>query len=224
MDSLTTICSQPARSKFFRSGTLDTMVDHKIGLWMPMNIRREPGAGFGNGTSRIRLYARYKKTLRWLKSVARFAVRFRGPVNTASGSCLRFRGSRALPRSIFDLCCDGYLNLSFIDMATGVFSHAGSWIANAGEAFKHVDRIECVGLLHLATKSGRKRSDSSWRNVVDLHVRSAVVKRRGSSTARGNCTNSRSLRRGGVVMRGHVNDFLRSIIGWGIVIIWTAVE
>ena len=33
-------------------------------------------------------------------------------------------------------------------MATGVFSHAGSWIANAGEAFKHVERIECVGLLH----------------------------------------------------------------------------
>jgi len=33
-------------------------------------------------------------------------------------------------------------------MCTGVFSHAGSWIANAGEAFKHVDRIECVGLLH----------------------------------------------------------------------------
>jgi len=33
-------------------------------------------------------------------------------------------------------------------MATGVFTHAGSWIANAGEAFKHVERIECVGLLH----------------------------------------------------------------------------
>jgi hypothetical protein len=33
-------------------------------------------------------------------------------------------------------------------MCTGVFSHAGSWIANAGDAFKHVNGIECVGLLH----------------------------------------------------------------------------
>ena len=31
----------------------------KIGLWMPMNIRRNSGEGFGNGTSRIRVYARY---------------------------------------------------------------------------------------------------------------------------------------------------------------------
>ena len=37
-------------------------------------------------------------------------------------------------------------------MATAVFSHAGSWIANAGEAFRHVERIECVGLMHSRQK------------------------------------------------------------------------
>jgi hypothetical protein len=33
-------------------------------------------------------------------------------------------------------------------MATGVFSHADRWAGEAREAFKYVDRIECVGLLH----------------------------------------------------------------------------
>jgi hypothetical protein len=53
-----------------------------------------------------------------------------------------------LPRSVTAPLLRRYLNLPSIDMATGVFSHAGSWIANAGEAFKHVEKIECVGLLH----------------------------------------------------------------------------
>jgi hypothetical protein len=53
-----------------------------------------------------------------------------------------------LPRRITGPMLRGYLKLPSVDMATGVFSHAGSWIANAGEAFKHVERIECVGLLH----------------------------------------------------------------------------
>src|ERR1700754_334492 len=35
---------------------------HKIGLWYPLNIRGNPTSGFGNGTSRIRLYARYSPT------------------------------------------------------------------------------------------------------------------------------------------------------------------
>src|SRR5438132_4815524 len=30
-----------------------------VGLWLPINIRQQSSEGFGNGTSRIRLYARY---------------------------------------------------------------------------------------------------------------------------------------------------------------------
>jgi hypothetical protein len=53
-----------------------------------------------------------------------------------------------LPDSIAGPMLRGYLQLPQVDMATAVFTHAGSWLANAGEAFKHVERIECVGLLH----------------------------------------------------------------------------
>jgi len=41
-----------------------------------------------------------------------------------------------------------YLNRPTVDMATGVFSHADRWAGEARAAFKHVDTIECVGLLH----------------------------------------------------------------------------
>ena len=53
-----------------------------------------------------------------------------------------------LPHSVTRPLLRNYLRRPSIDMATGVFSHASSWIANAGEAFKHVEQIECVGLLH----------------------------------------------------------------------------
>ena len=53
-----------------------------------------------------------------------------------------------LPRPAVRPVLRGYLNLPSVDMATGVFSHAASWIGGAVEAFKHVERIECVGLLH----------------------------------------------------------------------------
>ena len=33
-------------------------------------------------------------------------------------------------------------------MTTAVFSHADRWAGDAREAFQHVVRIECIGLLH----------------------------------------------------------------------------
>jgi hypothetical protein len=53
-----------------------------------------------------------------------------------------------LPDSIAGPLLRGYLQLPKIDMATAVFTHAATSLTNAGEAFKHVERIECVGLLH----------------------------------------------------------------------------
>jgi len=120
----------------------------KIGLWMPMNIRREANLGFGNGTSRIRLYARYKEN----DSLVEKSHEVRRQVSWATehGEWVvpRMPWFTRAPRAITRPLLRRYLNLSSVDMCTGVFSHAGSWIANAGEAFKHVDRIECVGLLH----------------------------------------------------------------------------
>jgi len=115
---------------------------------MPMNIRREANAGFGNGTSRIRLYARYKGDASLVEKCRE--VRRQVSWTTEHGEWVvpEMPWFTRVPRAITRPLLRGYLNLSSIDMCTGVFSHAGSWIANAGEAFKQVEQIECVGLLH----------------------------------------------------------------------------
>lgn len=120
----------------------------QIGLWYPLNIRGNPTAGFGNGTSRIRLYARYppeaplsdkareiRKQVWWATQHGEWVVP-KVPLFTR------------LPRRIVAPLLNGYLKQPTVDMATGVFSHADRWAGDAAEAFKNVTQIECVGLLH----------------------------------------------------------------------------
>lgn len=120
----------------------------KIGLWVPMNVRRETTTGFGNGTSRIRIYTRYNTDASLVEKCRE--VRRQVSWSSKHGEWVvpEMPWFTRLPRTIIKPLLRGYLNLPAVDMATAVFSHAGSWIANAGEAFKHVERIECVGLLH----------------------------------------------------------------------------
>ena len=120
----------------------------KIGLWLPMNVRREASAGFGNGTSRIRLYAQYKPDASLVEKCHEIRRQVAWTSKNGEWVVPEMPHFTRLPRPIIGPLLRGYLRLPSVDMATGVFSHAGSWIANAGEAFKHVERIECVGLLH----------------------------------------------------------------------------
>jgi hypothetical protein len=122
--------------------------DCRIGLWMPMNIRRDATAGFGNGTSRIRLYARYAADASLTEKCREIRRQVSWTGKNGEWVVPDISWFRRLPRQIAGPLLRGYLKLPSVDMATAVFSHAGSWIANAGEAFKHVERIECVGLLH----------------------------------------------------------------------------
>ena len=120
----------------------------RVGLWLPMNIRRRSFEGFGNGTSRIRLYARYAPSAS-LRDKTR-AIRQQVSWTTEHGEWAvpELPLFTRLPSWIAAPALKRYLNRPSIDMATGVFSHADRWAGDAREAFKHVDRIECVGLLH----------------------------------------------------------------------------
>ena len=118
-----------------------------VGLWMPMNIRRESNGGFGNGTSRIRIYKRYHESTALIEKCRE--VRRQVSWTSKHGEWVVPNMSfKYLPHSIIRPFLRGYLNRPSVDMCTAVFSHAGSWMANAGEAFRHVERIECIGLLH----------------------------------------------------------------------------
>ena len=120
----------------------------KIGLWMPMNVRRESNVGFGNGTSRIRVYARYAADAKFSEKCREVRRQVSWTSEHGEWVVPEIAWFTRLPRPIVGPLLRGYLNLPSVDMATGVFSHAGSAMANACEAFKHVERIECVGLLH----------------------------------------------------------------------------
>ena len=113
-----------------------------------MNVRREAMSGFGNGTSRIRLYARYESDASLVEKCREVRRQVAWTSKHGEWVVPEISWFTRVPRPISGRLLRGYLKLPSVDMATGVFSHAGSWIANAGEAFKHVGRIECVGLLH----------------------------------------------------------------------------
>lgn len=137
----------------------------KIGLWLPVNIRRESSVGFGNGTSRIRLYARYdedapladkcrevRRQVSWSLRQGEWAV----PEESALTS-LPFWAASALLR--------GHLRRRGVDMSTGLFSHAERWAGQGGEVFRRVEKIECVGQLqerHRAAINGVTHAGRTW--------------------------------------------------------------
>lgn len=119
----------------------------RVGVWLPVNIRRRSSEGFGNGTSRIRLYARYSPSASLIDKARE--VRRQVSWSTEHGEWVvpDVPLLTRLPGWVASPVLRSYLNRPSIDMATGVFSHADRW-GGASEAFKHVERIECIGLLH----------------------------------------------------------------------------
>ena len=154
--------------------TLETMrlmnCNHaRIGLWVPVNVRREHNAGFGNGTSRIRVYARFNPGSSLIDKCREVRRQVSWTTKHGEWAVPDVPWFASLPGTVIGPLLRGYLRLPSVDMATGVFSHAGSWLANAGEAFKHVERIECIGLLHprqnLATNAAT-HNGTTWLTLT----------------------------------------------------------
>jgi hypothetical protein len=120
----------------------------RVGLWLPMNIRSRSFEGFGNGTSRIRLYARYAATTSLVEKAREVRKQVSWTTEHGEWAIPEIPLFTRLPAWIAAPALRRYLSRPSIDMATGVFSHADRWAGDAREAFKHVDRIECIGLLH----------------------------------------------------------------------------
>jgi hypothetical protein len=120
----------------------------RVGLWLPMNIRSRSFEGFGNGTSRIRLYARYPTSASLVEKAREVRRQVTWTTEHGEWAVPEIPLFTRLPAAIIGPALRHYLNRPSIDMATGVFSHTDRWAGDAREAFQHVDRIECVGLLH----------------------------------------------------------------------------
>jgi len=120
----------------------------KVGLWLTMNIRSRSFAGFGNGTSRIRLYARYGQSAPLIEKVREVRRQISWTTKNGEWAVPEIPLFTRLPGWIIAPVLRGYLNRPSVDMATGVFSHVDRWAGEARDAFKDVDHIECIGLLH----------------------------------------------------------------------------
>jgi hypothetical protein len=119
----------------------------KLGLWLPVNIRQQSAAGFGNGTGRVRLYHRYpdrdsladkcraiRSQLSWSNQHGEWAVPAKPPFSS-------------LPNWATAKLLRSYLNRPWVDMTTGVFSHAERWPGERGDILANVEQIESIGQL-----------------------------------------------------------------------------
>lgn len=90
-----------------------------VSVWLPVNIRVTPFAGFGNGTSRIRVYGRSERT--------RFVDRCAATREQVAWS--KQHGEWVVPKlsgaGFFKiLALKAYFNRPWVDMGTILFSHA----------------------------------------------------------------------------------------------------
>lgn len=121
--------------------------ERRLGLWVPIDIRRKPLSGFGNGASRVKIYPAPPETtpanacrlmrrqLDWCLEHGQWAVPAGPPLADLPGPA-----GRALLRA--------YLNRPWVDVGSTVFSHVERLRPDDAEALGRVGRIEVVGPLH----------------------------------------------------------------------------
>ena len=121
----------------------------KTGVWLPMNIREDAFRGFGNGTSRIRVYRRFagddtlqskcrqiRSQIDWSRRHGEWAVPKRHILTRWP-----FPASVPLLR--------GYLNRPWADMGSAALTHVQQWHGQMDEEFVGVLGMEVIGALHM---------------------------------------------------------------------------
>jgi hypothetical protein len=119
-----------------------------LSLWFPINVREDPWSGFGNGSSRIRIYGRhlngptigdraraFREQVAWSREHGEWAVPEQHPL-------LR------LPVALRRAALRAYLRRPWVDMGTMLFSHVER-LAPDGAALGCVQRIEIMSNLDL---------------------------------------------------------------------------
>ena len=136
---------------------------HKVGLWVPVNIRKKRSSGFGNGTSRLRIYARYAQESSLLDKCREIHRQVFWSSRYGEWAVPRSPPLMRLPLPVMGPLLRGYLNRPWVDMATGVFSHVDRW-QDRWQA-DHVEKIECIGLMdqqHSFAINSTTCRDQTW--------------------------------------------------------------
>ena len=120
----------------------------KVGIWLPVNIRRDPFSGFGNASSRIRVRREYPDGSR----VADRCRAVRSQIDRA-----RERGEWVVPqRTVLSRLplrlgaplARRYLNRPWADMGTAAFSHVQRWPGDGDPVFDGLTGLGVLGAMH----------------------------------------------------------------------------
>ncbi len=141
----------------------------KTGVWLPMNIREDPFRGFGNGTSRIRVYRRFaggdtlqskcrlvRSQIDWSRRHGEWAVPDTHPLTRWP-----FAGSVRLLRR--------YLNRPWADTGSAALTHVQQWPGQNDDEFADVVGMETIGALHARhalTMAAVTHSRQSWMTLT----------------------------------------------------------
>jgi len=118
-----------------------------VGLWVPINIRQRSNVGFGNGTSRIRIYPRYERQSSFVEKAREIRRQVRWCTANGEWVVPNLSSLQKIPTWLSAPLINTYLASRYVDMGTAVFSHADSLAGGVGEGLQIADRIECIGLL-----------------------------------------------------------------------------
>ena len=96
---------------------------NRIGLWLPTNIRSEPFVGFGNGSSRMRVYADAMKGPSVAERCRQFRLQVGWSKEHGEWYVPPIDGLLRLPDTWFSPLLRGYLGRPGVDMGTAPFTH-----------------------------------------------------------------------------------------------------
>jgi hypothetical protein len=122
----------------------------RVGLWVPMNVRREHLAGFGNGASRIRVHrervppVQSRAFLERCRSVRRIVQRKKGIGEWAIPAL-------PVPPALFPVAgpfLREWLHRPWADFGTAAFTHLEEWPGQEDPVLSDLSGVELIACLH----------------------------------------------------------------------------
>jgi hypothetical protein len=192
---------------------------HGMSLWMPVNIRDRNSAGFGNGTSRIRVS---------MHGTADIRREIRGRLRSGEWAVPADPLLMHLPCVLSNPILRIYLHRPWARMGSAVFSCIEEWPGRDDAMFAAVEKIDLVGQLHsslplaINTMTHRGRTevtityDASRLSADDVSALASDLAREAevdSPKRRAETKEVGCIRRSQPTLRGPFNDALRACIG-----------
>lgn len=141
----------------------------KVGIWLPVNIRRDLFTGFGNASSRIRVRRDYpddsglRDRCRAVRSQVDRA-RERGEWVVPQRTLLT-----SLPLGLSAPLARRYLNRPWADMGSAAFSHVQRWPGHCDPVFDDLRNFGVLGAMHrrhALMLVAVTRSDRTWLTIT----------------------------------------------------------